>query len=187
MALMTANQALTIEQRLDRLESYEQIRMLAHRYALAVDTRNLDDIVALFVEDTQVGRSGEVKGRAALRAWFAKTLTRFGDTIHLVCNQVIDLDSVNEAHGVVTCRDEIEIKGEWRIGVIQYWDQYVRENGVWLFKRRKLHRWYLVDALSRPTHGGGLENDRESLGVGQLPEAWPSWAQFWAETGRSPR
>jgi hypothetical protein len=182
------DQSLTLEQRVDRLESREQIRTLSHRYALAVDSRNLDDLVALFVEDAQVGRSGEVKGRPALRAWFSKALGRLGDTVHYVTNQVIDLDSDTEAHGVVTCRDEVEIDGEWRVGAIQYWDQYERHDGIWLFRRRKLHRWYLVDALSRPTHGGGLVTEGGvSLGVTQLPEAWPSWAKFWAEIGRSPR
>ena len=53
---------------LDRLLAYEEIRQLAARYALALDSRNLDDLVALFVDDVQVGR--ETFGRAALRAEF---------------------------------------------------------------------------------------------------------------------
>jgi hypothetical protein len=185
MGSETKSGGATVEERLDRLESYEQIRALAYRYALAVDTRNLDDLVSLFVEDVQVG--ADKYGRAAMRAWFAKTLARFADTIHLVSNHLIEFDSADEAHGIVTCRDEVELKKEWRIGVIQYWDQYSRRDGVWLFTRRKLHRWYLVDALTRPSHGGGLEVDGVSLGVDQLPDAWPSWEKFWTEVGRTPR
>jgi hypothetical protein len=173
------------EERLDRLESIEQIRQLAHRYALAVDTRNLDDLVELFVEDVQVGRNK--RGREAMKAWFAQSLSRFGDTIHFVGNHVIDFIARDQARGVVTCRDELEIDQEWRVGFIQYWDEYTRRDGHWRFSRRRLHRWYMVDACERPSHGAGLETDKKSLGVGQLPDAWPSWAKFWEERGRSPR
>jgi len=175
----------TIEARLDRLESLEHIRQLVHRYALAVDTRNLDDLVELFVEDVQIGR--DQRGREAMKAWFAESLARFGDSIHFVGNHVIDMDAAAAARGVVTCRDELETGGEWRVGFVQYWDQYVRREGRWYFSRRRLHRWYMVDALTRPQHGAGLEMDRESLQIGQLPDAWPSWTRFWEQRGRAPR
>jgi len=175
----------TADERLDRLESLEQIRQLPHRYALAVDTRNLDDLVELFVEDVQVGR--DKSGRPAMKAWFGDTLARFADSIHFVGNHVIDLDSPDEASGVVTCSDQLEKGPEWHIGYIQYWDQYLRRDGRWYFKRRKLHRWYIVDALARPHHGGGLEADKQALSVNQLPDAWPSWGRFWQGRGRAPR
>jgi hypothetical protein len=173
----------TIEERLDRLESLDEIRQLPHRYALAVDTRNLDDLVALFIEDVQIGR--DKFGREALREQFLPGLARIGDSVHFVGNHVIDFESAHEARGVVTCRDEIEYGGEWRVGMIQYWDTYSRRNGRWYFKRRRLHRWYLVDALTRPHHGAGLET--ETGAAAPLPESWPSWARFWNERGRPPR
>lgn len=175
----------TAEERLDRLESLEQIRQLPHRYALAVDTRALDSLVQLFVDDVQVSR--DLRGREPLKTWFAEALSRFGDTIHFVGNHVIDLNSPTQASGVVTCRDELEAGAEWRVGFIQYWDKYLRRNGRWYFERRKLHRWYMVDALTRPQHGSGLDTDRASLQLGQLPDAWESWDAFWTQVGRPPR
>ena len=127
----------TAEERLDRLESLEQIRQLPHRYALAVDTRALDSLVQLFVDDVQVSR--DLRGREPLKTWFAEALSRFGDTIHFVGNHVIGLNSPTQASGVVTCRDELEAGAEWRVGFIQYWDKYLRRNGRWYFERRKLH------------------------------------------------
>jgi hypothetical protein len=174
----------TSDERLDRLESYTQIRQLASRYALAVDTRNLDDLVELFPEDVQVGK--DKRGRAAMKTWFAQTLSRFADSIHVVANHVIDFDSPDEAHGVVYCRDELEKGGEWQVGMIQYWDRYVRRGGSWYFNRRKLHRWYIVDALQRPRHGAGVDGD-QALSIAQIPDAWPSWGKFWTERGRAPR
>jgi hypothetical protein len=176
----------TTEERLDRLEAIEQIRQLPHRYALAVDTRNIDDLVALFVDDVRVGR--DQSGRAAMKAWFAETLSAFADSIHFVGNHVIDFESPIHASGTVTCRDELEVGGEWRVGMIQYWDKYEKRDGVWYFVRRKLHRWYLADALTRPFHGAGIGLDPlAGRGDGQLPDAWPSWAEYWKGRGRTPR
>ena len=49
---------------LDQLLAYEQIRQLASRYALAVNQRDLDSLVDLFVEDVKA--VGGSTGRAAL-------------------------------------------------------------------------------------------------------------------------
>src|SRR5262245_15822212 len=167
----------TLEERIDRIESLDQIRQLPHRYALALDTRNMEDLVELFVEDVRVGR--DAVGRAALRSWFTATMSRFGTSIHFVGNHIIDFDAADRAHGVVYCRDELERPGEWGVGYLQYWDDYERRGGVWYFVRRRFFRWFLVDALSRPAHGAGVSSDR--LTTGLLPDAWPSWNRFWRE------
>ena len=167
----------SLETRIDRLESLEAIRQLPHRYALAVDTRNLDDLVALFVEDVQVGR--DRSGRLALRAWFAEALGAVGATVHSVASHVVDLDGADRARGVVTCRDEVDRDGEWAVGCLQYWDDYERRDGRWYFARRRFHRWYLADAGTRPRVGMGVGGD--GLETGRLPDAWPSWGRFWEE------
>jgi hypothetical protein len=168
----------TLEERVDRIDSLEQIRQLPHRYALAIDSRNMDDLVELFVEDVRVGRN-EV-GRGALGRWFSDTLGRIGTSIHFVGNHVIDFEDADHASGVVYCRDEIERPDGWDVGYIQYWDRYERRGGLWYFVRRKLFRWFMVDALTRPSQGAGVGSGDEALTTGLLPDAWPSWNQFWA-------
>lgn len=185
MTEQTNWQPATLEERIDRIEAIDHIRQLASRYAQAVDTRSLDELAALFVEDVRVG--SDEHGREAIKHWYGRSLERFGTSIHFVGNHIIDFISADEATGVVTCHDELEVGGEWQIGKIQYWDIYVRRDGVWYFKRRKLQRWYLVDALERPSHGAGVNTDPASLKVGQLPDAWQSWDQFWSDRGKSPR
>jgi hypothetical protein len=175
----------TLEEKIDRLDALDQIRQLASRYALGVDTRNLDALMELFVEDVRVGK--DLTGRPALREWYARSLERFGNSIHFVGNHVIDIMSPDEAKGVVTCRDELEFGDEWQVGMIQYWDNYVRRDGRWYFKRRKLHRWYIVDALKRPGHTAGVNENPGSLITPLLPDAWPSWEKFWEEVGKQPR
>ncbi|MBL7498676.1 nuclear transport factor 2 family protein [Frankia sp. CNm7] len=175
----------SLDQRIDRLESLDQIRQLAFRYASGVDSRNLDDLVELFVDDVRVGR--DRRGRAALRDWFAQTFSRFGDSIHLVGNHVIDLDGPDTARGVVYCRDELEKGERWQVGMLQYWDVYVRRSGRWYFRERRVQRWYAVDAAETPWHGAGVPGDDRGLAIGQLPDVWPSWSRFWRERNEAPR
>jgi len=172
-----------IEERIDRLESLDEIRQLPHHYALAIDSRNLDALVELFVDDVQVGPSEA--GRGALRNWFKDALSRIETSIHFVANHTIEFQDADHATGVVYCRDEVERPGDWRIGYIQYWDRYERRSGRWYFARRRFHRWFLVDALTRPTRGAGL--DADGLTTGRLPEAWPSWERFWDEVSTERR
>lgn len=172
--------------RLDRLESLADIRQLAVRYAQAVDARDLDALVALFVPDVRVGRDG--RGRGELRRWFAAGLRDLRVTIHLVAGHVVDLDGPDAARGVVYCHDEIEpISGSWHHGMLQYWDTYRRVPGVggpeWCFERRQFRRWYRVDALERPAPGAGRATGRDPRSTAQLPEAFESWGRFWAEVG----
>ncbi len=54
------------EERLDRMESLADIRQLPYRYALALDSRDMDALVDLFVPDVRVGR--DEFGRDALQA-----------------------------------------------------------------------------------------------------------------------
>ena len=54
----------TAEEKLDRLESLAEIRQLPSRYALAVDPRDVDGLVSLFVPDVRVGRE---RARGATR------------------------------------------------------------------------------------------------------------------------
>jgi ketosteroid isomerase-like protein len=169
----------THEERLDRLESLASIRQLAYRYALALDSRDMDAMAALFVPDVRVGR-GE-SGRAALRRWFTEIMQASRTTIHLVANHIVDFDDADHARGIVYCRDQLErpSTGRWEIGDLQYWDDYARVDGEWCFRRRKFHRWYLVDALRRPAHGAGVNDGSDPLGARQLPEAFATWAPYW--------
>ena len=168
-----------LEARVDRLESLAEIRQLPQRYGLAVDSRDLDALVSLFVPDVRVGQNEQ--GRGALKEWFRASLSRMKSTIHFVGNHVIDFESPDLARGIVYCRDELDFpeRGEWEIGVLQYWDTYRRVDAEWFFERRKFHRWYIVDALTRPSHGAGVGGER--LSTSQLPEAFPTWNAFWAE------
>lgn len=169
----------TLEERIDRLESLAMIRQLPYRYALALDSRNMDDLVDLFVGDVRVGR--DRSGRPALKDWFSALMRNWRVSVHFVGNHIIDFEDADHATGIVYCHDELEspAAGTWELGKLQYWDQYVRVDGEWCFERRRFYRWYLADALTRPSHGAGTGEGRDPLTTQLLPDAFPSWAAYW--------
>ena len=174
----------TLEERIDRLESLAAIQQLPHRYGVAIDSRDMDMMVDLFVPDVRVGRD-EV-GRDALKRWFTRTMSRSRASCHFIGNHVVDFDDADHASGIVYCHDELDHphEGQWVQGQLQYWDSYRRIDGEWYFERRRFHRLYIADWLTRPHHGAGNEGLSSALTTHQLPEAYPSWARFWDEVER---
>jgi ketosteroid isomerase-like protein len=102
------------------LVAHEQIRQLAARYAVALDARDLDTLVSLFVDDVQVSR--DERGRDALRANFDAQLRPLGVTILHVANHVIDVLDADHARGIVSCHAEIQRDGHDVMQAIQYHD-----------------------------------------------------------------
>ena len=118
----------------ERLLAYESIRQLVARYAVAVDSRDIDTLVGLFVEDVQVGALGT--GRAALRKSFETSLRAIGVSILNVGTHVIDLADEREASGIVYCKGEIQDGNRWIHQAIVYDDRYRCVAGSWYFVRR---------------------------------------------------
>ena len=164
---------------LDRLASTEAIRQLVARYALATDSRDLDMLVGLFVDDVLVG--ADERGRVALRAFFDRSLRDVGVTILYVGNHVIDFDDPDHAHGVVYCRGEIQVDDRWIVQAIQYRDTYERRDGAWYFVRRRHLLWYGAELGESPLGLPPANWPEHHTGKGELPDAWDTWRDFWDE------
>ncbi|MDT5223941.1 MAG: hypothetical protein QOG19_1348 [Mycobacterium sp.] len=163
-------------ERLDRIESMQQLGQLPSRYAMALDARDLDGLVSLFVDDVEAGKHG--RGREALKAWYDVALRRFYRSIHLVCGQQIELLDASHAAGSTYCRAEHEDGSGWYVITMRYDDVYERRDGVWCFVKRREYPWYSVDVTERP----GPEFVRWPVGVpmrATMPERMPSWRTFW--------
>jgi ketosteroid isomerase-like protein len=169
--------------RLDRLEATEQIRQLVARYALALDSRDLDTLVSLFVPDVVTGDGRE--GRAALAEWFDPVLRPYKITFHLIGNHVIEHQDADHATGVVYCRPEHEVGDLWIVMPMQYWDRYERRDGEWLFRSRKPVVFYAADVLQHPLQVRDRFHfpDNPMLDRAELPERWATWQAFWSRTG----
>jgi ketosteroid isomerase-like protein len=165
----------------DRLWAHEQIRQLVAHYATAVDSRDLDSLVDLFVEDVRVGR--ETYGRAALRESFATSLGGIGVSMLNVGTHAIDLVDEDHANGLVYCHGQIEDGDCWIHQAILYRDTYERRDGRWYFVRRIHELWFGEQAATNPLDQRPAEWPRNHDGRGTVPESWPTWSQFWADRG----
>ncbi len=161
---------------IDRLVAYEEIRQLAARYALAIDSRDLDALVGLFVDDVQVGR--DRRGRAALRDSFRTSLRAIGVSILNVGTHVIDIVDDHHATGHVYCKGEIQDGDRWIHQAILYRDTYERRGEHWYFVRRIHELWYGAEVGVNPLGLAPANWPEHHAGWGTLPERWESWREF---------
>ena len=170
---------MNIEQRLDRLESLDEIRQLAAKYSVTLDMRDLDMHVNLFVPDVRVGK--EKVGRQALKSWADSTFRdQFKGTSHHIGNHIIDFNSPDSAIGLVYSKNEHETDSEWVIMQMLYWDSYERVEGRWLFKKRFPMYWYATDINKPPLGDEKMRWPNQDPYEGFFHNLFPSWQDFWS-------
>ena len=170
---------MNIEQRLDRLESLDEIRQLAAKYSVTLDMRDLDMHVNLFVPDVRVGK--EKVGRQALKSWADSTFRdQFKGTSHHIGNHIIDFNSPDSAIGLVYSKNEHETESEWVIMQMLYWDSYERVEGRWLFKKRFPMYWYATDINKPPLGDEKMRWPNQEPYEGFFHDLFPSWQDFWS-------
>lgn len=167
---------IPLAQRIDRLEASEAIRQLVYAYALAVDARDLDALVNLYVEDI---RTLEGQGRSALRRIFDASLRQFTTSIHHVTNHLIQFLGPDDAIGLANCRIEHEVGDQWVTASLLYHDRYMRRDGHWLFRGRVQRRLYATGQDDPPV--GPLKMRWPGGESAESPyyDALPSWTRFW--------
>lgn len=173
-----------LEARIARLEALDEIRQLAAKYAVALDMRDLDALVNLFVEDVKV--PGGRRGRAALRDWYDTELrTNLLGSAHGVLGHVIDIHDADTASGLVYSRNDLETESVWVIEMLAYLDRYQRRDGHWFFRKRTPLFWYECDITDPPVGPHKMRFPGRDRHDGNLHDAFPSWREFWeAAPGR---
>ena len=166
----------------DELSSIEEIRQLALRYSFALDRRDLDGLVALFVDDVDAGPHGT--GREALKASFDESLRAIGVTMLLVGNHLVELDlDPDRARGTVYCLGRIQAEpGSPRMveHAIQYSDRYERRDGEWRFVGRRHELFWGVELAEQPLAQPPADWPANQVGVGTVPHRYETWQRFWA-------
>ena len=164
--------------RIDRLEAIEEIRMLAAKYSLSLDMRDLDAHVNLFAPDIRVSR--DKVGRAHLKAWADPVFRKqFDGTSHHIGGHIIEFRDPDHAHGVLYSKNEHETGAEWVIMQMLYWDDYERIDGRWLFRRRLPCYWYATDLNKPPIGARKMRWPGREPYAGSWHALWPSWRAFW--------
>ncbi|QTI70917.1 nuclear transport factor 2 family protein [Gordonia polyisoprenivorans] len=158
---------------LDQLLAYEQIRQLANRYALAVNMRDLDALVDLFVDDVKA--FGGKRGREALKEVFASHINTADVDVLEVTTHVINLHDADHATGTVYSRCEMGSQGTWARQSIAYEDRYERRDELWYFVNRNHLLFYGVEVPERPLDQRPANWPEHTLGRGSVPYDWESW------------
>lgn len=129
-------------ERLDRIESRSEIQDLAMRYAVALDSRDLDAFAELFVPER----------RDRLRSRLEVVVAGFGRSVHHQTGHLVELDPIDRdrARGTAYARAEHEVGERWVVMAVCYFDEYRRLDGRWYFDRRREHHWYAADVTERP-------------------------------------
>lgn len=170
--------------RIERLEALDEIRQLAAKYAVALDMRDLDALVNLFVED--VGVPGKRRGRAALRAWYDTEMRHnLLGSAHGVLGHVVDVHDADHASGLAYSRNDLETDSVWVIEFLAYLDSYERRDGRWYFVKRTPLFWYQSDITDPPVGSEKMRWPGSPSHDGGFHDAFPSWTEFWdADPGR---
>ena len=129
-----------LEARLRQLEDKDQITQVLIDYGRHLDSRNLAAYAALFAEDGEwAGGFGTVKGRANIQAFMEKNMgtgpNKQGN-YHIMSNFAI---TVTGDTATAWSRWAFVVPGQTGAVISQagrYDDTFVREKGVWKFKRR---------------------------------------------------
>lgn len=173
-----------LSRRLDRIEASIAIQQLPARYAMAVDSRNLDDLADLYVDDIDFGQLG--RGREALKAYFTAATSVFYRSIHQIMGHKFDFLDDDNAVGQVYCRADHERGDTWIVAQMCYFDRYTRRDGKWYFAgKRDFDFYYCADALEHPQDVGfqrfvvpGMKMD-----LPMMVDRFPSWKTFWGKQG----
>ncbi len=126
------------------------LRDLVERYALAVDSRDIETVVHLFTEDGVMlshlmpgteETPFERRGHEQLRRALELGLAQYKATTHIIGGQVVELYG-DEADGTVACLAHhvcgTDAGERLLVMAIRYQDRYRRQDGSWRFAQRRL-------------------------------------------------
>jgi 3-phenylpropionate/cinnamic acid dioxygenase small subunit len=167
---------MTLAERIARLEDQVQIGQLPIRYAMAVDGRDVEAWLALFVPDIDLGRHG--RGRDVLRELITPQLRWFYRSVHSIVGHRVEILGPDTARGHVYCRAEHEVAERWIVMAIRYDDEYRKLDGQWLFSRRRERHWYAADVTEHP-QSVAFDSWGTTPGGPVLPRIAGTWQDFW--------
>ena len=132
--------------RIQTLEDRDAIRALLVSYASTLDNRDFAGFEQLWAKDAEFigGGGNNAKGPAAIRDLLRALLTKnaaavAGRDFHLVMNQTVDVTG-DTATGF-SRGTWVSTNAENRLQVTiiaNYYDEFVREDGRWKFKRHQI-------------------------------------------------
>jgi uncharacterized protein (TIGR02246 family) len=127
------------EQIAQRMLAKEQIEQLLLDYGRSLDARDFATYSSLFASDGEwVGGFGTVKGPANIKTFMEKALPGKNTTnnYHLLSNFVVKVDGETATAWSRWAFVQPQERGAVIAQAGRYDDTFVKENGVWKFKKR---------------------------------------------------
>jgi uncharacterized protein (TIGR02246 family) len=140
---------LSLEDRIDRIESRIAIEELCMTYCIACDDRDMELLMGCFTPDVSIvatNGSMDAEGREDVMAMYDKLFQVRGPGFHWSHDRTIVIDDTNPdlATGSILAHAETCPAGRVSIAGIRYTDRYERHDGQWLFSRRVLDFVYYM-------------------------------------------
>lgn len=130
--------ALTLEQRIRKVEDELAIIQLRARYCHLLDDMQWDDFVDLFTEDGVFEGLSQVSGKPAIMQFFSQDVPKVAERFwHFCTNGTVNIEG-DTATGRISMEYISISNGVSYTSAGHYDDVMVRENGVWKFKSRKI-------------------------------------------------
>lgn len=155
-----------LEAKVQELNDREALRDLRYRYHEYVNEGKFKEIPNLFTEDGELdfAHLGKAKGRVEIQRFFgalnekpsAETANRPRITWvkQFIHNHTLHLHG-DTGHGFAYLEAKPIYNGEAFLVAARYDDEYVRQNGVWKFKKMGLVPYFMV-----PFNEGWAQEDR---------------------------
>jgi ketosteroid isomerase-like protein len=139
---------VTLDERVDRLESDVAIRELVSRYCVTMDDRDLTAAPLLFTPDARVfSRDGvmDARGLDAILDLYRARFAALGPSLHVTHDHLVTFESADAARGLVSSHAEVWRNEKAQIAALRYLDQYRRLDGQWRFAERELLFFYYLE------------------------------------------
>ncbi len=142
---------MELEAAVRQMADREAIRDLAHRYAHCVWQKDAVGATELFTEDgvMDTGDRPPLEGREVMLESYRQMLAE-SELRPFVHNHVIELEG-DRATGTCYLDLHATIEGKPMTGLGHYEDKYVRIEGQWKFRSRKLNLYQLTEASATVT------------------------------------
>lgn len=171
-----------LEARIRRLEDRQALSDLVADYGRMVDDRDVEGLRALYAVDSVFDSvMGPIRGRDAVVDYYLERFRLFGPSFHIPHSQTVTFLSDDEATGIVTAHAELGRDDGTFWVALRYLDHYVREDGAWRFRERKVQQLYAMPLRELLDDLGGQRRKRwpgtEPVEA-ELPESLATW-QAW--------
>jgi ketosteroid isomerase-like protein len=129
-----------LEARLRHLEDLEGVRQTMRNYCTAVDNKDIAALAPLFAVQAEFSVdpwSLVAKGHAAIVEFYARAFLDSGATRHYLTNEVIVPDGAGY-RSFCYFQNSVDAAPQSLRGWGNYEDWFVREDGTWKFRRKKV-------------------------------------------------